>query len=112
MYNLSDSELKVKTAFQRLLGRQNVVDDCRRVFSSITQEREVLQICKLSQKIPFVILHRLMYNLSRKTAYLKSEIVEIRRFWAISGLFLDYLRFGRYEWEAGLNDCARGMGGA
>ena len=51
-----------------------------------------------------------MYTLSRKTAYLKSEIFEIGRFWAISGLFPDFLRFGRYEWEAGHDDCAWGDG--
>ena len=99
-------------ALQRPLGRQNVVDDFSTRFSSITRDGSMLETCNLSKKILLVILHRLMYTLSRKTAYLKSEIVEIRRFWAISGLFLDYLRFGRYEWEAGLNDCARGMGGA
>ena len=53
-----------------------------------------------------------MYNLSRKIAYLKSEMVEIGRFWVISGIFLDFLRFWHYEWEVGLNDWARGMGGA
>ena len=51
-----------------------------------------------------------MYNLSRKPAYLKSEIVEIGPFWAISGLLLDSARFGRSAWEAGLNDYARGDG--
>ena len=51
-----------------------------------------------------------MYNMSRKSAYLKSEIVEIGRFWAISGLFLDSARFYRYGWEAGLNDFAPGDG--
>ena len=51
-----------------------------------------------------------MYNLSRKIAYLKSEIVEIGRFWAISGLFLDSARFCRFEWGAGLNYYAWGDG--
>ena len=80
VYNLSDSESTAKTAFSEALGRQNVVDDFSTRFSSITQERNMLQICKLSQKICFVILHRLVYNLSRKFAYLKSEIVEFGRF--------------------------------
>ena len=52
-------------------------------FSLISQERNQLETCMLSQKISFLILHRLVYNLSRKNAYLKSEIVEIGRFWAI-----------------------------
>ena len=47
----------------------------------------------LSQKIPLVILHRLVYNLSRKIAYLKSQIVENGRLSAISGRFLDFARF-------------------
>ena len=53
-----------------------------------------------------------MYNLSRKVAYLKSEIVKIGRFRTISDHFLDFAQFCRYEWEAGLTDCARGVGGA
>ena len=64
----------------------------------------------LSQKISLVILRRLMYSLSRKIAYLKSEIVEIGRFWVISGLFLVSARFCPYEWEAELHACARGDG--
>ena len=55
----------------------------------------------LSQKNPLVILHRLIYNLSRKAAYLKSEIVENGRFWAISGLFLDFVRFCPGRWGGG-----------
>ena len=62
----------------------------------------------LSQKIPLVILHRLVFNLTRKNVYLKSEIAEIGRLWAISGLFLDSSRFRPYERQAGLSDCARG----
>ena len=64
----------------------------------------MLQTCKLSQKISLVILHRLVYNLSRKFAYLKSEIVEFGRLWAISGNFLDFFRFWPYAWGVGLND--------
>ena len=64
----------------------------------------MLQICKLSQKIPLTLLHRLVYNLSRKHAYLKSEMVEFGRFLAITGIFLDFLRFWPYEWQVGLND--------
>ena len=81
MYNLSDSEVKVKTAFQRPLGRQNVVDDFSTRFSSIRRDRNMLETFKLSKKNPLIILHRLVYKLSRKVAYLKSELVEIGRFW-------------------------------
>ena len=70
----------------------------------------MLETINISQKISHVILHRLVYKLSRKMVYLKSELVEIGRFWAISRLFLNFLRFGRYEWEAGHDDCARGGG--
>ena len=83
---------------------ENLVDDFSARFSSISRGRNMLQICKLSQKIPLTLLRRLVYNLSRKTAYLKSEIVEIGRFWPFSGLFPDYPRFGHYGWEAGLID--------
>ena len=110
MLNLSDCDVKVKTAFQRPLGRQNLFDDFSTRFSTITRDWNMLENCKLSQKIPLVILHRLVYNLSRKVAYLKSEFVKIGRFWVISGLFLDFVRFGSYEWEAGLDNCARGDG--
>ena len=54
-----------------------------------------------------------MYKLSRKIAYLKSEFVEIGRFWDISGLFLDSAQFCRFfpgKWEAGLNYSAPGDG--
>ena len=110
MFNLSDSESAVKSTFSEAMGRQNLVDDFSTRFSLITQERNQLQTCKLSQKIFLVILHRLMYNLSPKTADLKSEIVEIGRFGTISALFLDFPRFCRYEREAGLYYCARGNG--
>ena len=36
-------------------------------------------------------MRRLICNLSRKTAYLKSEIVKIGHFGLISGLFLDFV---------------------
>ena len=110
MYNLSDSEPAGKSTFSEAIGRQNLVDDFSTRFSSITRERNQLQTCKLSQKMSFVILHRLMCNLSTKTAYLKSEFVEIGRFWTISALFLDFPRFCPYEREAGLYDCAQGNG--
>ena len=110
MYNLSDSEPAGKSTFSEAIGRQNLVDDFSTRFSSITRERNQLQTCKLSQKNSFVILHRLMYTLSPKTAYLKSEIVEIGRFRTISALFLDFPRFCRYEREAGFYNCARGNG--
>ena len=51
-----------------------------------------------------------MYNLSRKIAYLKSEIVKNGPFRTIFRLFIDFARFCRYEWEAGLKDWARGDG--
>ena len=47
-------------------------------------------------------MRRLMCNLSRKTAYLKSETVKIGHFGAISGFFLDFPRFCRYGWRRGL----------
>ena len=106
----SNSESTAKTAFSEALGRQNVGDDFSTRFSSITRERNMLQTSKLSQKNCFVILHRLVYKLSRKVLYLKSEIVEIGRYWAIFRVFLDFLRFGRYELEAGHDDCARSDG--
>ena len=71
----------------------------------------MLKTSKLSQKIPLVILHRLVYNWSQKVVYLKIEIVEIGRFGAISGIFLDFLRLCPFEWRVGLNDSAQDMGG-
>ena len=56
-------------------------------FPLISRERNQLETCMLSQKIPLFIWHRFVYNLSRKPAYLESEIVEFGRFWAIFGFF-------------------------
>ena len=110
VFNLLDSEVKVKTAFAEAIGSAECGRRFSTRFSSITRDRNLLETFKLSQKISLVILHRLVYKLSRKVAYLKSEFVQIGRFWAISMVFLDFLRFGRYEWEAGHDDCARGDG--
>ena len=50
-----------------------------------------------------------MYNLSRKTAYLKSEIGENGRFWAILRFFLISLDFDATD--GGTAQCnARGYG--
>ena len=72
---------------ERPLGRQNSVDDYLLRFSLIARERNSLQTWKLSQKIPLVILHRLVYNLLRKIAFLKSEIAKIGRLRPFLGFF-------------------------
>ena len=66
----SNSESVVKMPFSEASTR----------FSSITVQKNQLQLFKLFQKILFTILHRLMYNLSRNKIDLKSEIGEIGRF--------------------------------
>ena len=48
----------------------------------------------------------MVYNLSAKSSYLKSEIVEIGRFGPFLVFFLDSARYCPYAWEVELNDCA------
>ena len=65
----------------------------------------------ISQKIPLVILHRLMYNLSRKTGYLKSEIVEIGHFRTFCGFFSISLDFVATKSETAQRLCPRPWAG-
>ena len=62
----------------------------QRSFLSITRERNTLKNYNLSQKIPLAILHRMVSSLTRKNAYLESEIGEIGHFRTIS-VFLTIL---------------------
>ena len=62
-------------------------------FSLITREAYILQVWKMSQKISFAILRRMVYNSRAKSSYLKSKNDDIGRFCAILGLFLDFSRF-------------------
>ena len=55
---------------------------------------EHVETCKLSQNISLVALHRLVYDLSRKFAYLKIEIVEFGRFGPFLGFFSIFFDFG------------------
>ena len=56
-------------------------------FSLITRESYILQVWKMSQKISFVILRRMVYKFRAKHCYLKSENDEVGRFCAIWGFF-------------------------
>ena len=72
----------------------------------------MLETFKLSQKIPLVILHRLVYKLGRKVAYLKSEFVKIGRFGAISMVFSIFFDLVAMNGRRGMMILHEGVGGA
>ena len=59
----------MKTTFLKANGQENLVDDFSTRFSTITQERDDLQVWELSLKFSFSILRRMVYSLTEYDAY-------------------------------------------